>query len=229
MIGKDWSKIKLVIFDVDGTLYDQSRLRKKMGRSLISHYMLRPWRAYDLQIIRVFRKERELMNFNPVKNIEEAQYELCAKKVKTPATNIKKVIEKWMYQAPLAYLKACSYTGIQEFFTFLKAQGIKIAIYSDYPATEKLLAMGLQADLVVSSTDKAVDALKPNPAGLTYIMNYFDISAEYCLFIGDRDELDGACARQAGMDYYILSSEDKKGPFYKQLAESVSNKQNQAV
>ena len=174
----DWSKIKLVIFDVDGTLYSQSRLRKKMGRMLISHYLFRPWSAYDLQIIRVFRKERELMNFNPVKNIDQAQYQICANKVKTSAEQVKKVIERWMYQAPLQYLKECSYNGVQGFFEAIQKQGIKTAIYSDYPAVEKLQAMGLQADLVVSSTDSAIDALKPDPAALFYIMKMFNFSPE---------------------------------------------------
>lgn len=222
----DWSKIKLVILDVDGTLYDQARLRKKMGRTLITHYLFRPWSAYDLQIIRVFRKERELMNFNPVKNIEEAQYTICAKKINAPADNVKKVIEKWMHQAPLQFLQECSFPGIQDFFTTLRKENIKIAIYSDYPAVDKLQAMGLKADMVVSSTDKDVDALKPDTAALTYIMKKFNVTAEDCLFIGDRDELDGECARKAGMSYYILSSEDKQSHFYRTLAETVNRNKN---
>lgn len=217
----DWDKVELVIFDVDGTLYDQSRLRKKMGRMLISHYLFRPWNAYDLQIIRVFRKERELMNFNPVKDIENAQYEICAKKIKAPAENVKKVIERWMYKAPLEHLQECSFPGVKNFFESLKKQDIKIAIYSDYPAVDKLQAMGLEADLVVSSTDKAVDSLKPATNGLTYIMKHFNLAPDKCLFIGDRDELDGECARKAGMQYYILSDEDKKTDFYSTLSKNI--------
>ncbi|WP_224998453.1 HAD family hydrolase [Cesiribacter sp. SM1] len=222
----NWNNVELVIFDVDGTLYDQSRLRKKMGRTLIGHYMFRPWSAYDLQIIRVFRKERELMNFNPVKNIENAQYELCAKKIKAPAENVKKVVEKWMYQAPLQYLQECSFPGVRDFFVSLKKQNIKIAIYSDYPAKEKLQAMGLEADMIVSSTDKEVDSLKPSPNGLTYIMKNFNFPVEKCLFIGDRDELDGECARKIGMQYYILSNDDKRSDFYKALAKTVIKNKN---
>lgn len=222
----DWSKVKVVIFDVDGTLYNQSSLRKKMGRNLIGHYLLRPWSAYDLQIIRVFRKERELMNFNPVKNIAEAQYSICADKIKAPTATVKKVVEKWMHQVPLKYLKACSFPGIQDFFNSLRKHDIKIAIYSDYPAVEKLQAMGLVADLVVASTDTAVDALKPDPAGLNYIMKQFDVVAEDCLLIGDRDELDGECARKAGMQYYILTSQDKRSGFYKLLAQDLNSRCN---
>ena len=86
--------------------------------------------------------------------------------------------------------------------------------------------MGLDADLVVSSTDKHIDSLKPNPAGLAYIIKKFNVSPEDCLFIGDRDELDGECARQAGMQYYILSKEDKKNNFYSSLSQHINLNQN---
>jgi putative hydrolase of the HAD superfamily len=216
----NWNKVKLVIFDVDGTLYNQRKMRKIMSRQLIGHYLFRPWSAYDLQIIRVFRKERELMCFNPVQNIEEAQYKICADKINSTADSVKKIIDKWMYQAPLKYLRECCYPGIHQFFSLLKQQGIQIAVYSDYPAAEKLQAMELEADLVVSSTDKAIDALKPNPAGLSYILQHFNMAADECLFFGDRDELDGACARKAGMPYYILTPDDINNDYYKALAQT---------
>lgn len=221
-IEVDWNKIQLAIFDVDGTLYNQSILRKKMSLMLMGHYLLRPWNMYDLQIIRVFRKERELMNFTPVNNIDDEQYAICARKVNVPVQQVKQVISKWMYQAPLPYLANCQFSGIKEFFQALRKRNIKIAIYSDYPAKEKLKAMGLKADLVVSSTDKEIDALKPSPSALTYITSKFGVPVEKCFFIGDRDELDGECARQAKMPYYILSEEDKKGNFYNELAASAA-------
>ncbi|EMR01858.1 HAD family hydrolase [Cesiribacter andamanensis] len=221
----DWNTIDVVIFDVDGTLYNQSRLRRQMTRSLLSHYALRPWQAYDLQVIRIFRKEREKMCLDQVSNLEEAQYQRCAQKINVAPQKVKQIISKWMYQAPLPHLQACSYPGIQMFFNAMKKRGIKIAIYSDYPATDKLAAMGLEADLVVASTDESIDALKPNPAGLSYILTTFNTTPERCLFFGDRDELDGACARQAGMPYYILTETDKQTNFYSALAESVATPQ----
>ncbi len=220
-MGIDWNKIKLVIFDVDGTLYNQRLMRKRMSRMLISHYFFRPWKAYDLQVIRVFRKERELLCFNPVKGLEEAQYKVCADKVHSTTDNVKKLIDKWMYQAPLQYLKECRYPGVTNFFDFLKQRNIHIAVYSDYPAADKLRAMELEADLVVSSTDTAIDALKPNPAGLSYILRHFNVAADECLFIGDRDELDGECARKAGVPYYILSPKDIATDFYSTLPQTL--------
>ena len=217
----NWNELEVVIFDVDGTLYNQSILRKQMALQLLGHYLVRPWNLYDLQVIRIFRKEREKMCLEQLQNLEEAQYERCAQKVNRPSHKVKALITRWMYQAPLPLLAASRFAGIQEFFTALHKKGIKIAIYSDYPASEKLAALGLEADLVVSSTDKAIDSLKPNPAALRYICEKFHTTADKCLFFGDRDELDGECARQAGMSYYILSEQDKQTNFYGTLARSV--------
>lgn len=218
----DWNAVDVAIFDVDGTLYNQSLLRKQMARNLLGHYFLRPWQAYDLQIIRVFRKEREAMCQDAIRDLENAQYERCAKKVKVAPARVKNLVEKWMYQAPLPFLTACRFEGIVALFSALKEKGIKIAIYSDYPATDKLNAMGLHADLVVSSTDSEIDTLKPNPAGLRYILKKFNTTADRCIFFGDRDELDGECARQAGMPYYILTENDKHTNFYSSLADKVN-------
>jgi FMN phosphatase YigB (HAD superfamily) len=221
----DWNQVAVAIFDVDGTLYNQSVLRKQMARNLLGHYMMRPWQAYDLQVIRVFRKEREKMCQDTEKDLENAQYERCAKKLGIAPAKVKQLIEKWMFQAPLPLLPACRFQGIAELFAALKSRGIKIAIYSDYPALDKLAAMGLEADLVVASTDSDLDTLKPNPAGLRYILKKFATTADRAIFFGDRDELDGECARQAGMPYYILTEKDKTSNFYSTLAEEVNSLQ----
>ena len=55
------------------------------------------------------------------------------------------------------------------------------------------------ADLFVSSDDKNINALKPNPKGLNYIIEYFKCPIEHCIFIGDRFDKDGLCAKYAGL------------------------------
>ncbi|RNI25591.1 HAD family hydrolase [Rufibacter latericius] len=204
----DFQKIKAVIFDVDGTLYNQSRLRKKMLFSLMRHYALKPWQLKDMLILHHFRAEREKKS-GATGDLENAQYAWCASKGNFPIDRIKKVVQFWMFQFPNKYLPGCVYPGVKAFFEALQKKGIKIGIYSDYEAVEKLKAMNLNADVVVSSTSKLVDQLKPNPKGLLYIMAQLGVSPDECLFIGDRQELDGECAIRAGMPYLIV---DKK-PF----------------
>ncbi|WP_207534712.1 HAD family hydrolase [Desertivirga arenae] len=205
----NWENVKAVIFDVDGTLYEQSRLRKKMLATLLLHYSVRPWRFRELQALYHFRLEREKRPGYCSQDLENEQYLWCADKLKVKPEKIKSLVERWMFSAPNRFLSDCMFPGIKDFFLVLKDAGIKTAIYSDYKAREKLLAMGLEPDLVVSSTDPYINRLKPDPTALLFVAGQFSLDPSDCLFIGDREELDGQCAINAGLPYLIV---DKK-PF----------------
>ncbi len=200
-----WQHKKVIIFDVDGTLYNQSKLRKKMAFKLLAYYILRPWRYRDLLIIKTFREEREKRAGQSYKNLQEEQFKWCADKLNLSVEKVKKVVLKWMFEQPNRYLHSCIYPEITAFFETIREEKIPIAIYSDYPAKEKLNFMKLKADFFVSSTDDHINALKPLPNGLMAVCKHFNIEANDCLFIGDRHEMDGLCAENAGMPYYIIS------------------------
>lgn len=220
----NWKKIKVVIFDVDGTLYRQSKLRKKMLYALLSYYSLRPWRLKEMLILHHFRAEREKRTGNPCSNLEEAQYIWCAEKGNFPIDTIKKVIGQWIFTFPNQYLADCVYPGTKSFFDALRRHGKKIAIYSDYKANDKLKAMDLQADLVVASTDPEIDRLKPDPSALQYIMEKLGVSQDECLFVGDRQELDGECAMNAKMPYLIVEKKPTdKFDFYENLTKQIES------
>lgn len=200
----DWSRVKAVIFDVDGTLYAQGKLRRKMLFDLLGHYALRPWRLQEMLLLRRFRAEREKRPGHQGPGLESAQYAWCADNSRHSVAQVRAVVDRWMFRHPNQYLGSCAYPGTGSFFDALRQQGIKIGIYSDYPAHDKLVALGLQADIIVSSTDPEIDQLKPNPRGLLHIAEALGLAPAYCLFIGDRPELDGVCAERAGMPYLIV-------------------------
>lgn len=89
------------------------------------------------------------------------------------------------------------------FFAGLRAHGTQIAIWSDYPVHDKLAALGLCADHAVSATDPDVAALKPNPAGLTWLQQHTGVAPEDTLMIGDRDSHGGGAARALGVDFLL--------------------------
>lgn len=208
-----WDKIKLLIFDVDGTLYDQSKLRKKMLYTLFLYYVLRPWKYKDIIALYYFRKEREKHAGHTSADLEQEQYTWCNGKTSLNANELKLVVEKWIYDVPNQFLKNYKFEGLDTFFDELKNRNILTAVYSDYPAAKKLKAMGIKVDLIVSSTQAEVNAFKPHPKGLNYILSKFpDVNAEECVFIGDRPELDGACAMQADISFLHISK--KEGKFF---------------
>lgn len=224
--NKFWQDLQLVVFDVDGTLYQQSKLRKIMFFRLISWYIFRPWRYREILILYSFRKEREKKAGYHSNNLEEEQYNWCAEKTGCKPEEVKKVVNYWMFEMPNKYLLKCRYPGIDSFVYNLKYRGIKTAILSDYNSLDKLKKMQIEVDLQVSATDPMVNSLKPMPDGLNLILFEMKIyDKKKCLFIGDRLELDGECARRAQVPFLLVDEINARNDFYHILVkELISSK-----
>ena len=66
----DWASIRLVVFDVDGTLYSQKALRLRMLKELVGHTVAS--RSLEtLRTLRLYRKIRETMGEQEVDGFEE--------------------------------------------------------------------------------------------------------------------------------------------------------------
>jgi len=148
----------------------------------------------------------------------------CQKKIDKPLKNIKEAVDKWIFSFPNRFLRTCSYPDVQLFFKTLAEKNIPIAIYSDYDSTDKLSALGLSADLIVSSTDPNINAMKPNSTGLNSILASFNIhDGSKCLFFGDREELDGKCAENAQIPFFLVERATAAKSLYKNLADKMLN------
>ena len=69
----NWKDIDLVVFDVDGTLYDQKRLRLVMLRRLLAA----TWTSRSLDTLltlRTFRQVREALGDQPEPDFMRLQY-----------------------------------------------------------------------------------------------------------------------------------------------------------
>ena len=194
----DWRGIRVAVFDVDGTLYDQGPLRQRMVREILLYCLARPWRISLLRTIQEFRQSREQLADEEEESISRAQFERPASRLGVSPAAVEAVVEEWMFERPLRHLRACRYEGVAEVFARLKETGRTVAAFSDYPAAKKLRALELEADLVVTAMDPEVDRFKPHPAGLLQVMEQARAEPAEVLLIGDRDERDGECARRAG-------------------------------
>jgi phosphoglycolate phosphatase len=200
----DWSTIDLVVFDVDGTLYDQRQLRIGMLRQLISH----TWQTRSLDtllILRTFRRVREALGEHAGADFMTQQYAQTASQHHTTPEAVRALTDEWMEQRPLPLLAACRHAHVAEVFAGLRAAGKRVAAFSDYPATAKLAALRLRADVVVCATDADIARLKPDPAGLLAILRQTGVAPERALMIGDRFDRDAAAAERAGVRALIRS------------------------
>ncbi|MBB4198324.1 haloacid dehalogenase [Rhodoblastus sphagnicola] len=205
MTALDWSRIRLVAFDVDGTLYDQRALRLRMAWEIASH-ALATQSMQTLRILRRYRSLRETLGDAEIEGFEPILIARTAREAGVGEADVRGVVGEWIERRPLAHLAACRYAGVRELFLALKSRGILIGVYSDYPAREKLEILQLRADLVACATDTHIGVLKPNPRGLQVLMREAGVAPEETLMVGDRVDRDAEAARRAGALAAIRSS-----------------------
>jgi putative hydrolase of the HAD superfamily len=198
----DWSAITLVVFDVDGTLYEQRPLRLRMARDLLLH-VLRSGSLRELRLLNAYRTVRECLAEQEADDFECLLLAQTAQRAGLAPATVATLVNEWLEQRPLRYLPAYRCDGVEELFQRLRARGKRIAVLSDYPAQAKLQAMGLVADIIVCATD--VGILKPHPRGLQHVMEVAGVTAATTLMIGDRVDRDGAAARRSGVHALIKS------------------------
>jgi FMN phosphatase YigB (HAD superfamily) len=143
----DWNGVDLVVFDVDGTLYDQRSLRLRMTRDMIFR-AARERSLVIMFVIRTYRRIRERLGDEETADFERILIAETASSVGCSKEFVGSVVAEWIDRRPLRHLPACRYPGLQELFIGLRRRGKTIGILSDYPAREKMLALGLDADVV---------------------------------------------------------------------------------
>jgi putative hydrolase of the HAD superfamily len=218
--GKTWSlfltaatidsdRLKVVVFDVDGTLYRQGPLRKAMLLRLLRLTAGRPFEGVrTFQTLQAYRRAQEDLREHETGGIAAAQLQLACTRTGRDRASVERCVERWMEQEPLSTMPRCRYEGLVDFLQACKARGLRLAALSDYPAAAKLEALGIGHlfDLVLCAQSPEVDVFKPNPRGLQVVVEQMGVFRHECLYVGDRAEVDAAAAKAAGLPCVILTN-----------------------
>ena len=206
----DWGNIRLVVFDVDGTLYDQRGLRLCMLREMLLA-ALSSRKVDFIRILRVYRHLREELGERMEEDFDRHLIAQTAAAVGCTEDRVSATALEWLEQRPLRHLARYRFPHLQTLFQGLRRHGKTIGILSDYPAREKIAALGLEADHIVSAGDEGVRVLKPHPRGLQALMARAGVNPGQTVLIGDRPERDGEAARAARAHSLILSRKTRDG------------------
>lgn len=201
--------IKAWLVDLDGTLYAPRPVQLAMAAELL---LSGPHR---ISVLRAFRHHHEALRHELGSSSElqflpspfDEQLRRTADNERINVKLLRQLVNGWMIARPGKWLRLTRRRKLLRAIGEFHVRGGKTAIVSDYPAEQKLAALGCRQlfDLVVSNGEHPrLTRLKPAPDGMRIAAQELGVSPEECLVIGDRDDADGAAARAAGMSFHLI-------------------------
>mgnify|MGYP002623746114 CR=1 FL=1 len=201
------SDFKAVIFDFDGTLYDNTGI----GPALL---LSNPIRLPFLLAERDTRKRLKGRDFESPENFRRDFYGRAAKKAGTKQETFARWYEERYLRRMARVLRQKRFSPrpqILEVFQALSQRGKKIALYSDYASIkERALSCGVPKEALdlcqgfYSSDD--FGCLKPAPRAYLQIAANLGARPKDCLVVGDRDDTDGFGARLCQMKFIQIKT-----------------------
>lgn len=199
-----------LLFDLDGTLYDQPVLRRAMVGELARAGLRAPWRTLRAaRHLARFRSVREELRELPEDAIlDHEQYRIPAEPMGLEPDALRATVEEWMFRRPAPHLARAAWAGLRPTLLRLRAAGLPLGVFSDYRPTEKLVALGVDDlfDVALAATDPDVNAFKPSPRGFLAGAAALGLDPERVVYVGDRFDVDAVGAARAGMRCVILAA-----------------------
>jgi len=165
------------------------------------------WR--DIRALSMYRRTRERLALAEADNFGQRQFLEVAERTGLSGDEVKAIVTRWIYREPLAFVARYAAPDAGLFITKLHERGIRTGIFSDYPADDKLAALGIATDIVRDASAPEIDRLKPQPDGFIRVAELLDVPPNRCVIIGDRDDRDGAAARRGGFIFLRKTATDQ--------------------
>lgn len=194
----DLQGVKAVVFDLDGTLYDNRLLIARLALADPRHAL---WMLADRQT----RKKLKGVDFGNAKSFYQGFIDEISKKTGISFEHIKdwyiNIYTSHILKVLRKHYKVADY--VEPLLKALRDRGITIVIFSDYGCVDdKLRAIGLLPELIDHREVTAdFGGLKPCKGAFERLLLKLGLSAQEVLMIGDRDESDGEGARSIGMRF----------------------------
>ena len=189
-------QIKLVSWDVDGTLYSIRRMKWFLIRTFLRE-MVRG---------RVLEAGKELAALNryraQIDAFRSTGGAIAESFMKQTRREVLLEIEKRWYGP--AIQKTGPRRGVTGVISFFASRNIPQVIVSDYEAGYKLNAMGLADNFASIYAGERLGFVKPSHAGFQRAAEDFEIPTTSLLHIGDRADRDDVAAQAAGCQRLIL-------------------------
>lgn len=201
--------IKGIIFDFDGTLFDNTRIAFHMIAA-------NPVAAVHTLKERLVRSRFAGRDFMTPENYYRAFFTEMGKACRLPPAHLRNWYFNHYMPRMIRVLKKhySPRPGLNDLIqkTNLPDSKLKIAVYSDYPVLkERMEALGLTVPVNLPLYGpETFGAQKPAARPFLQIAKSFNLKPEEILVIGDREDTDGLGALYAGMKFFCLETGRKR-------------------
>lgn len=191
--------IRAVAFDIDGTLYPELELNRRLGPFTARHA------PFLLALSSARRKLHALGDEDEggpsdLAGFRRRQAELVAARLGTSAAKAEAAAERIVYGELEAYFaRVRVFAGLEPVLDGLAAAGLRLAVLSDFPAARKLDLLGLGGRFELAQCSEESGRLKPSRRPFLLLAGALGLEPEEVLYVGNSRRYDVAGARAAGM------------------------------
>lgn len=215
-------RYKAICFDIDGTLYPFSLMQKRLLSIWLRHpffvtrynrmrKQFRFWQKSFKQDIPFRWREAVIIQNKtgeePEKPFSQSDYQKTydslKRKMYDPMQNL--------------YRKTEPFDGVRETFRSIKAHGLKIGVFTDFPMFEKLKSMGLDEYVDFGASSDDAGFLKPDAHCFEYLLYNLKMEPSDVLYVGDSYVKDIVGAHNAGIDAVLVNVKPSDYPLAKEV------------
>lgn len=183
--------IKVVAFDIDGTLYPEWKLTVRILPKIFCH----------LKFFWHYGKVRHIMHrTGPLPDFYEYQARLLGERLKCPSEKAKNLIRTIIYEGfKKHFTRIPCFDGVEELFKALKEKGYKIALLSDFDPDQKGEMWGLRQYCDAIMGTETIGALKPSKYPFGVMAKTLGVEMNQILYVGNSEKYDVKGSKNCGM------------------------------
>jgi HAD superfamily hydrolase (TIGR01549 family) len=191
------SRVTVVSWDIDGTLYDLHRLMSAFKLDLFRRMLSLKWVAAWRDFFRLLQFKRFM------DRVRKNQGDYAVGSV--PNRSAIAATQDEMYGRILPTIGELE--GVRDLLEWFEGRGVRQVAFSDYRPSTKLSVLKLEVYFVAVYAGEDLGHLKPAREAFEAMLADLKVTPEELLHIGDRVDTDGAAAPIVGFQAAIIGHE----------------------